>query len=209
MSARPCLVRHFCLVLFAMALRRRICYDWHRIRRSFPAMLRRGSAPYRPRAVRPQSLRHAEVVVRDRLAAFAGQASLCFALAAGGLACGGACQAQELGVYFPSGAAGYEQELGVTVQTRLHPDYEPTGIQAGAFVIHPSLDEFYVLQLQRQRHAGLRQLWAANRRRSVGHLGLGAQQPGCRSWRRQPPVLLFSGRALHGLEYWVGRRLHD
>ena len=104
-------------------------------------MLRRGSAPYRPRAVRPQSLRHTEAVVRDRLAAFAGQASLCFALAAGGLAWGGACQAQELGGYFPSGAAGYEQELGVTVQTRLHPDYEPTGIQAGAFVIHPSLDE--------------------------------------------------------------------
>jgi hypothetical protein len=53
----------------------------------------------------------------------------------------GTARAQDLSGYFPSGAAGYDQELGVTVQSRLHPEYEPLGIRVGGFMVYPSLDE--------------------------------------------------------------------
>lgn len=53
----------------------------------------------------------------------------------------GTAHAQDLSGYFPSGTSGYEQELGVTVQTRLHPEYEPLGIRVGGFMVYPSLDE--------------------------------------------------------------------
>jgi hypothetical protein len=42
---------------------------------------------------------------------------------------------------FPSGFSGYDQQLGVTVLSRLRPEYEPPGIQLGGFVIRPEVDQ--------------------------------------------------------------------
>jgi hypothetical protein len=50
-------------------------------------------------------------------------------------------RAQNFQGYFPSGNAGYDQQLGVTVLSRLHPLYDTANIDLGAFVISPSLDE--------------------------------------------------------------------
>lgn len=50
-------------------------------------------------------------------------------------------KAQNILGYFPSGTFGYDQELGVTVLSRLHPLYETPGIRVGSFVISPKLDE--------------------------------------------------------------------
>jgi hypothetical protein len=49
--------------------------------------------------------------------------------------------AQAIDVYFPQGSYGYDQQLGVTVQTRVHPLYEPLGIQAGSFTVAPRVDQ--------------------------------------------------------------------
>jgi hypothetical protein len=57
------------------------------------------------------------------------------------LAGGPAVHAQSIETYFPSGRPGYDQELGVTVQSRLRPLYASPGIDAGGFVIRPNLDE--------------------------------------------------------------------
>ena len=43
------------------------------------------------------------------------------------------------GTYFPTGNFGYDQDLGVTVQSRARPEYEPLGIQLGGFTIRPEL----------------------------------------------------------------------
>ncbi len=43
--------------------------------------------------------------------------------------------------YFPEGVPGTQDEPGVTVRTRLRPDYSTDGIREGAFIIRPDLDE--------------------------------------------------------------------
>ncbi len=43
--------------------------------------------------------------------------------------------------YFPEGIPGSQDEPGVTVRTRLRPEYDTQGVQAGAFVIRPSFEE--------------------------------------------------------------------
>lgn len=50
-------------------------------------------------------------------------------------------RAQTIDIIFPKGVYGYDQQLGVTVLTRARPLYAPVGIQAGAFLVQPSLDE--------------------------------------------------------------------
>lgn len=70
-----------------------------------------------------------------------------FAVLRAVLACGGvagfslAAAAQNIQTYFPAGNAGYDQQLGVTVLTRLRPLYETPGVRVGSFVISPNLDE--------------------------------------------------------------------
>ena len=49
--------------------------------------------------------------------------------------------AQNIPTYFPSGTAGYDQQLGVTVLSRLRPLYEEPGIPIDSFVVRSSLDE--------------------------------------------------------------------
>ena len=49
--------------------------------------------------------------------------------------------AQAIDIYFPQGAYGYDQQLGVTVQTRAHPLYEPLGVQVGSFTVAPRADQ--------------------------------------------------------------------
>lgn len=49
--------------------------------------------------------------------------------------------AQNIDVYFPPGISGYDQQLGVTVLSRLRPLYAPPGIRAGGFVLFPRADE--------------------------------------------------------------------
>jgi hypothetical protein len=44
-------------------------------------------------------------------------------------------------VIFPSGVSGYDQQIGVTVLSRLRPAYEPPGVQVGSFVIRPNLSQ--------------------------------------------------------------------
>ena len=56
------------------------------------------------------------------------------------------CQAhsafgQALAVPFPASPSGYDQELGVTVQTRLRPVLNQSGIQVGTFSVRPTADE--------------------------------------------------------------------
>ncbi len=43
--------------------------------------------------------------------------------------------------YFPQGVPGTAEEPGVTVRTRERPEYDTQGVQAGAFIIHPELNE--------------------------------------------------------------------
>ncbi len=43
--------------------------------------------------------------------------------------------------YFPTGIAGYDQDLGVTVLSRIRTGYEEQGIQFGSFVVRPDLDQ--------------------------------------------------------------------
>lgn len=50
-------------------------------------------------------------------------------------------RAQTAGTYFPTGTAGYDQNLGVTVLSRLRPEYEQPGIQLGGFTIRPTLNQ--------------------------------------------------------------------
>jgi len=49
--------------------------------------------------------------------------------------------AQAIDFYFPQGSYGYDQQLGVTVQTRARPLYAPLGIRVGSFNVYPSADE--------------------------------------------------------------------
>jgi hypothetical protein len=49
--------------------------------------------------------------------------------------------AQSIDFYFPQGNFGYDQQLGVTVQTRAHPLYTPQGVQIDSFNVQPRFDE--------------------------------------------------------------------
>ena len=49
--------------------------------------------------------------------------------------------AQTINFYFPQGNYGYDQQLGVTVQSRARPLYMPSGIQLGGFNVQPRLDQ--------------------------------------------------------------------
>jgi hypothetical protein len=53
----------------------------------------------------------------------------------------GAARAQPIAVYFPEGVPGFDTMPGVTVLSRTRPDYDPPGIHAGSFLIHPSFEE--------------------------------------------------------------------
>ncbi|HVZ08116.1 outer membrane beta-barrel protein [Rhodopila sp.] len=51
-----------------------------------------------------------------------------------------AAQRQMLPSLFPEGVPGYDTAPGVTVRSRLHPDWTPQGVRAGALRIFPTLD---------------------------------------------------------------------
>lgn len=53
-------------------------------------------------------------------------------------------KAQNFQSYFPPGTTGYDQQLGVTVLTRLRPLYETPSINLGGFTLSPSLDQSLV-----------------------------------------------------------------
>jgi hypothetical protein len=53
----------------------------------------------------------------------------------------GTAHAQLLGAFFPEGVPGYGTGLGVTVLSRLRPEYEPPGVRIGDFVVRPGLSE--------------------------------------------------------------------
>jgi hypothetical protein len=50
-------------------------------------------------------------------------------------------RAQSIDTYFPSGVGGYDQQLGVTVQSRARPLYAAPGIDVGSFNIRPRFDQ--------------------------------------------------------------------
>ena len=50
-------------------------------------------------------------------------------------------QAQVLSDYFPSGVPGYAAAPGVTVTSRVRPDYDNPGTRLGLFMLHPDLAE--------------------------------------------------------------------
>jgi hypothetical protein len=52
-------------------------------------------------------------------------------------------QAQDLDSYFPLAVPGYDEQFGVTVLSRLRPLYDPYGVRAGGFLIHPRFDEAF------------------------------------------------------------------
>lgn len=53
----------------------------------------------------------------------------------------GVARAQPLAVYFPTGVPGYDTMPGVTVLSRVRPDYEPPGIRWDGMVFHPEMQE--------------------------------------------------------------------
>jgi hypothetical protein len=50
-------------------------------------------------------------------------------------------RAQSIDSYFAPGVGGYDQQLGVTVQSRAHPEYAAPGIDIGSFNIRPKFDQ--------------------------------------------------------------------
>jgi hypothetical protein len=52
-----------------------------------------------------------------------------------------AAEAQALGNYLPSDLAGYDVMPGVTVTSRLRPEYDPPGVQLGTFTIRPQVSQ--------------------------------------------------------------------
>lgn len=50
-------------------------------------------------------------------------------------------RAQLLSSYFPAGVPGYGEAPGVTVASRARPDFDPSGVRLGSFLLHPQLDE--------------------------------------------------------------------
>ena len=63
------------------------------------------------------------------------------AVLVGGLAWSASASAQNISAFFPTGSAGYDQEIGVTVLTRVRPLYEAPGINVGGFVIRSNVDQ--------------------------------------------------------------------
>lgn len=53
----------------------------------------------------------------------------------------GAARAQPLDAYLPAGVPGFGVMPGVTVLSRARPDYDPPGIRADGFLLHPSFEE--------------------------------------------------------------------
>jgi hypothetical protein len=63
-----------------------------------------------------------------------------------GILASGPAQAQPvdrylLDRYFPLGVPGYDTEPGVTVTSRLEPEYEAPGVQVGGFIVRPQVNE--------------------------------------------------------------------
>ncbi len=50
-------------------------------------------------------------------------------------------RAELLATYFPAGVPGYGTAPGVTVASRLHPDFDPSGVRVGSFLLHPQIEE--------------------------------------------------------------------
>jgi hypothetical protein len=57
------------------------------------------------------------------------------------VAYGRPARAQYIETYFPAGVPGYDTAQGVTVLSRLRPEYQAPGIQVGSFTVRPHLDE--------------------------------------------------------------------
>lgn len=53
----------------------------------------------------------------------------------------GVAQAQPLDAYVPSGVPGFDTMPGVTVLSRVRPDYNPPGLREDSFLINPSIEE--------------------------------------------------------------------
>ena len=53
----------------------------------------------------------------------------------------GSAAADMLSALLPAGVPGYGTAPGVTVASRLRPETQPSGVRAGAFVLHPVLEE--------------------------------------------------------------------
>jgi hypothetical protein len=62
-------------------------------------------------------------------------------LAIGCIAAYGGVRAELLSTYFPTGAPGYGTAPGVTVASRTRPDFDPPGVRAGSFLLHPQWEE--------------------------------------------------------------------
>ena len=50
-------------------------------------------------------------------------------------------RAELLSDYFPAGVPGYGTAPGVTVASRARPEFDPPGVRAGSFLLHPSLEK--------------------------------------------------------------------
>src|ERR1700693_2842098 len=50
-------------------------------------------------------------------------------------------RAELLPSYFPAGVPGYGEAPGVTVASRLRPDFDPPGVRVGSFLLHPQWAE--------------------------------------------------------------------
>src|ERR1041385_650150 len=53
----------------------------------------------------------------------------------------GSVRAELLSDYFPQGVPGYGTTPGVTVASRMRPDFEPPSVRVGSFLLHPKLEE--------------------------------------------------------------------
>jgi hypothetical protein len=53
----------------------------------------------------------------------------------------GRVRAELLSTYFPAGVPGYGTAPGVTVASRVRPEFDPPGVRLGSFVLHPQMDE--------------------------------------------------------------------
>jgi hypothetical protein len=89
--------------------------------------------------------------------------------------------AQAIDFYFPQGTYGYDQQLGVTVQTRAHPLYAPLGFQVGGFNVYPSADQalFYNSNVNGVEGSGS---WGSN---TVASVSAGS------NWTRNSLGMLF------------------
>ena len=68
------------------------------------------------------------------------RAGLWLMVASGALGWAAAACGQDLSQYFPQGVPGYDTEPGVTVQSRVRPDYDPAGVRVDSFLLYPSVN---------------------------------------------------------------------